>query len=501
VIFDWAPGSGPWLPVGEREARLLHIEDVSGRLGLNAGEQVEFIRRAAWLYIFARAEQVPPALETEEDEDWEIWFLLGGRGSGKTRTGAETIAGWALDIPKSRWALVAPTLTDARETMLEGESGLLSILPPSALWGGSIESAYNSGRPELRLSNGARLRGFTSEKPARLRGPQFHGWWCDEPASFKDSETAPDDDDHPNTTFSNLRLATRLKAPGWKNRGIITGTPEPVGLLTGRRGQPGLLTGYDGVIVHKMSSRDNLAFLSPVFRRLIKRLQGTRIGRQEIEAELLTDIKGALLRPSWIHVEKPPPLDRFLRVGIGVDPAGSHRSSSSDETGIIVGGLDDVGRGWVLDDLSGKLSPAQWRDRVAAAYDEYRADAVIVEKNFGGDLVEENLAKQDRPMRTIFVTASRGKAIRAEPIAGLYEVRIDTDGKPVEPAGERIRHAARFYELEEQWTGWVPPKPGKRSKISPDRLDAQVHLFHWLTDSTQEVWEGGDLLDGLGSYS
>lgn len=490
TVFPWVPGTGPSLTPQQLRQRGAEMKQIILDLDRTPEEQAHIARRAAWLYLQARPQQIPPGV------DWLIWFLLGGRGSGKTRTGAETIAGWAQNIPKSRWALVSATLSDVRETMLEGDSGLLSILPSSALWGGSHDAAYNSGRPQLRLANGARLRGYSSEKPGRLRGPQFHGWWGDEPAEWKDAHVAPEDPEHLNTTFSNLLLSTRLKAPGWANKGIVTGTPATVGLLAGREPLPGLLTGYEGVVQDKMRSVENLDNLNQVYRSLIDKLQGTRIGRQELDAELLTDVQGALVKPHWVVVQDPPPIEEFMRIGIGVDPAGSHRRTS-DETGIIVGGLDSIGRGWVLKDMSGRWSPARWRDIVAALYDEYRADAVVAEVNFGADLVVENLNNMTRPVRVVPIHASRGKALRAEPIAALYEVRVEPDGTPMEPPGERIRHADHFGPLVDQWTRWVPTQPGK---VSPDRLDAQVHLFHWLLDNGSEGWEGSNYLDGLGTY-
>ena len=490
-IFNYEPGSGPDLDIEGRRARFTEIKTIVSAMPVSEEEKGAIALRAAWLYLQAREEQIPPA------GDWEIWFLLGGRGSGKTRTGAETIRGWAANIPKSRWALVSSTLSDVREVMIEGESGLLSILPTDALWGGSRETAYQSGRPQLKLANGAILRGFSSETPSRLRGPQFHGWWGDEPAAWRDSHIAPEDPAHLDTTLSNLLFANRLPAAGWQNRGIMTGTPAAVPMLSGRGGLPGLLTGYEATVIQRMSSRDNLGNLSPFYRRLVSRLHGTRLGRQEIEAELLTDVEGALVRGGWIIVAKPPPLDQFMRIGIGVDPAGSHRMTS-DETGIIVGGLDSIGRGWVLADLSGRWTPGEWRDIVARAWEQYKPDAVIAERNFGGDLVEENLRNLSKPLRVVGVHAARGKAIRAEPISALYEVREEADGTPMEEAGERIRHADHFPELVDQWTTWVPTRPGK---ISPDRLDAQVHLFHWLLDAGSGSWEGSDLLSGLGTYS
>lgn len=488
ILFEYEPGSGPALPFEAQRQRLHEIRETIQATDYPPEDQQAIARRAIWLYIQARPEQIPPG------GTWDIWALIAGRGAGKTRTGAETIIAWAQSIKDSRWALVSATLTDVRETMIEGESGILSIISDEALWGGSRDKGYNSGRPELRLSNGARLRGYSSEKPDRLRGPQFHGWWGDEPASWKDARIAPEDPEHLNTTFSNMRLSTRLRAPGWDNKGILTGTPKNVGLISGRRDLPGIMTGYEGVSIEKMNTRENLLNLSDFYRGLVRRLDGTRLGRQELNAELLTDVLGSLVRDSWIVVSDPPPLEEFTRIGVAIDPAGSHRKTS-DETGIIVGGLDRIGRVWILDDVSGRYTPAQWRDLANAKYEEYRADAVIGEVNFGGDLVEQNMKALSRPPRFVPIRASRGKAIRAEPIAGLYEVRVDGQGRPLEEAGERIRHARFFPELVDQWTSWIPHAP----TFSPDRLDAEVHLVTWLLE-VGDAWEGSDLLSGLGTY-
>lgn len=492
-LFPWAPGSGAELDADGKTERVAIIRTKLDGLDVPLDKARAIARRAIWLYIDCRPEQVPPS------GDWEVWFLLGGRGSGKTRTGAETLAGWAIDMPGTRWALVAPTLTDVRETMCEGESGLRAVIPADSLWGGSWDVAFNSGRPEVRLANNSRLRGYSSEKPGRLRGPQFHGAWVDEPGELKDSYTLPIDESNTNTTWSNLRLATRLRhldedGNSVPLRIVVTGTPKRVKLLVGDSVQPGLLTGEEGVTIRRMKTSDNTDNLSPYYKQLQRRLAGTRVGRQELDAELLTDVPGALVKGAWVRIDKPgPSVDDLARVAVGVDPAGTHKPTS-DETGIIVAGLDHSGLGWILEDLSGRYSPGQWRDIAVSAYNRWRADAVVAEVNFGYDLVRSNIERQDQLVNVVEVRASRGKALRAEPIAGLYEVR---DG---EEPGVRIRHAKSFPELVDQWTTWVPPRPGQRNKVSPDRLDAEVHVMTWLTNGEGHGWDGADYLSNLGHY-
>lgn len=393
-----------------------------------------------------RPKQLPP------EGDWFIWLVLAGRGWGKTLTGAHFIATRALSVP-GPYALVGARFADVRDVMLEGPSGLLHLLPPSSLRGGSMDSAYNRSMGELYLANGSKLKAYSSERPAQLRGPQHMAAWGDEPAEWMDADRGSADD----TAYSNLLMGLRL---GEAPRLVLTGTPKPHRLIRELLEAP-------GVTVTRGSSYENLENLAPTFRtQVIDRYAGTRLGRQELEAELLTDTPGALW--NWTMFERegfrllePPPLERVV---VGVDPAAS-AGEDGGETGIVVAGKGLDGRFYVLGDYSLRGSPHEWAARVFQAADAHQADRIIPERNNGGDMVEATLrtVRRNAPIRPVWAT--RGKLTRAEPIAALYEQG-------------RVSHVGRFDDLEAQMTGWVP------GQSSPDRLDALVWA---LTDLTQHL--------------
>lgn len=482
--MNWLPGSGPTLPIEERFERLEELERRVADSGLSEADQAVTFSRLSWIYVIAREQQLEP-------EDVKFaglnWFLLGGRGSGKTRTGSETLSGWALQIPDSWWACIAPTFADVLDTMFTGESGLRSVLPTTALWGGSWEKAFNSTKLILRLANGARIRGFSSEKPGRIRGPQFQGFWADEVAEFRDSHQVPD---HPGSTWSNITFATRLPGPdGWHPRGIITGTPAPVALLAGNGVEPGLLTGHPDMFIEKMSTRDNLDNLASKYRRMVDRLSGTRTGRQEIDAELLTDVEGALWLQSWIVLGDRPELADFVHIAVGVDPSGGR-----DEVGVVVVGITEAGVLWVLEDVSGRYTPRQWATAAWEAYQRWQADSIVAERNYGGDMVQDTITRHtDAPGTVVkMVTASRGKRVRAEPISLIFE---PSDGHP---AGERARFAQPMPELAAQMTSWVPDK----GLPSPDRMDAMVWAAIEVTGyELGGSWDSSSLARDLGTRS
>lgn len=222
----------------------------------------------------ARANQRPPV------GDWLIWLILAGRGFGKTRTGAETVNEWARQ-PNLRIAIVGQTFTDGRDTMVEGESGLLSVIDPVELRGGTVETAWNRSLGELFFANGTKAKVFSSEKPGQLRGPQHHKAWVDEPAKFKDAAKG----DGLDTTFNNLLLGLRL---GERPQAVVTGTPTPAKLIRQLVERPSTHT-------TRGSTYDNLVNLAPTFRdEVLARYEGTRIGRQELLGEILSDVEGAL---------------------------------------------------------------------------------------------------------------------------------------------------------------------------------------------------------------
>ncbi len=383
----------------------------------------------------ARPEQLTPPGE------WLAFLILAGRGSGKTRAGAEDISDYCRTHPGSRIALVGPTFADVRDTMVEGDSGLLAVLPDAALRDGAREKAWNRSMGELFLANGCQLKAFASETPGRLRGPQHDRAWCDEPASFADAGRGDEID----STWSNLMLGLRL---GDDPRVIVTGTPTPCKLVK-------LLVGEPTTRVSRMTTYDNLSNLSPTFAEyVISRYEGTRLGRQELLAEILEDVQGAMWRWEMLDPFRVDEAPDLRRVVVGVDPAGSHRKESN-ETGIIVAGVDAEQRYYVLADRTIRGTPDEWARAVVAAFDSFEADRVVIERNYGGDMVRHTLATLRPNLPIHEVTASRGKTLRAEPIAALYEQA-------------RVSHVGKLELLEDQLTSWVP------GQESPDRLDALV---------------------------
>jgi len=403
----------------------------------------------------ARPEQLQPL------GDWFVWWIDAGRGWGKTRTAAETIKAWAIAIPNSRWALVAATIADARDTMVEGESGLLALLKPHQLRGGTIDKAWNRSMGELYLSNGAKFKCYTSEKPRQLRGPQHHGAWCDELAAWEDAHLGMVDEKDTTkgggTTWSNLLFGLRL---GNDPRIVIASTPKPVklvfDLLAYAKANPGR------VYITKGTTYDNLGNLSETFRlNVISIYEGTSMGRQELNAELNEAVKGALwtwpmLNPIRVQAADLPPPEEFTRVIVSIDPAVTS-NGDSDETGIILLARHKSGLVYVFEDGSGVYTPLQWATVANNFFKNHNADAFVAEVNNGGDLVEVNIRQVNKTARYRGVRASRGKVARAEPVVALYEQG-------------RIRHKAGLDTLESQMTTW---SAGTGEK-SPDRIDALV---------------------------
>jgi len=385
--------------------------------------------RWKWRKQQARKEQLPP------ESDWHTWLYLAGRGAGKTRTAAEWLAWEAIKTPATRWAIVAPTYGDARDTCVEGDSGILGVLHR---YGAVLN--WNRSLGELLLTNGSIIKLFSADKPDRLRGPQHHGAWCDELAAFRYSDT-----------WDQLQLGLRL---GEKPRVIVTTTPRPTPLIRSLAGRT------DGsVALTRGSTFDNAANLAPsALLEFQARYDGTRLGRQELFGEILEDTEGALWTRGLIdrnRVSKPPSMARIV---VSIDPAVTN-TKDSDETGILVCGSTSDGHGYVLGDYSFRGSPLDWASKAVSVFDEWKADALLVEVNQGGDMVSAVL-KQIRlglPIRE--VRAHVGKKLRAEPVAAMYEQG-------------RIHHVGEFAKLEDQMTTWTP-----EAADSPDRLDAMVQAF------------------------
>lgn len=379
--------------------------------------------------ITGREEQRPP------EGDWSTWLVMGGRGSGKTRAGAEWVHGLALAAGARtdlRIALIAETLGDAREVMIDGASGIARIAR-------RLRPEVEISRRRIVWPNGAIAQIFSSEDPESLRGPQFHYAWCDELAKWK----------HAEETFDMLQFGLRL---GARPRQLVTTTPRAVPLLK-------RLIGDADTVVTRLSTADNAAHLAPGFiTALERRYGGTRLGRQELGGELIEDREDALWRRDRLEALTVRLIEPLRRIVVAVDPPAG--SGPASVCGIVVAGLMENGRAAVLADCSVEgRSPADWARAVVNAYRRFEADRVVAEVNQGGDMVAAMLKSVEANLPVALVRATRGKYLRAEPVAALYEQG-------------RVVHAARFVALEDQMCDFGPD--GLSGGRSPDRLDALV---------------------------
>jgi phage terminase large subunit-like protein len=356
---------------------------------------------------------------------------MAGRGFGKTRTGAETVRQVVGRAPNQRIALIGPTAGDCREVMVEGESGLLAVFPPSQ------RPMYEPSKRRVTFHNGSRAFLYSAEEPERLRGPQHHWAWCDEIAAYTKLKDV----------WSNLQFGLRL---GADPRILATTTPRPMKFLKE-------LVGDAGTVVTRGSTFSNAANLPASQLAYYQRIYGgTRIGRQELEGQLLEESEGALWTRDAIDAARVKTAPELVRVVVAIDPA-TTAGENSDDTGISVFGIDDAGEGYVLADDTCHLPPAQWAARSVMAFDRWEADRVIGEANNGGDLVELTIRTERRNISYEKVHASRGKVARAEPVAALYE-----QGK--------IHHVGSHPALEDEMVNFVPGQ----LKRSPNRVDALV---------------------------
>lgn len=376
--------------------------------------------------VWARADQLPPR------GPWRTWLILAGRGWGKSRTGAEFVRAEVKSGRAGRIALVARTAADVRDVIVEGESGILAISPKGE------RPTWEPSRRRLTWPNGAQATTYSAEEPDQLRGPQHDLAWTDELAAWR----YPD-------AWDQLRFGLRL---GDHPRVCVTTTPRPTKIIRDLMASP-------DTVITRGRTRDNVANLAPgVVAELERRYAGSRLGRQELDGEVLDDSAGALFRWAWIDTARVAKAPDLRRVVVAVDPSGSSHDES-DETGIVVAGVGYDGRGYVLADESGRYRPEEWARKVASAYATHKADAVIAEHNYGGDMVAAVLracGSASLPVRT--VSAKRGKATRAEPVAVLYEQG-------------RVSHVGSLARLEDQLTTWDPAT----ASGSPDRLDALVY--------------------------
>lgn len=377
-------------------------------------------------HVWARPQQLPPP------GNWRVWLVMAGRGFGKTRTGAEWIRQQVKHCPWTN--IIGPTIDDARDIMIEGESGILAICPDDE------RPRYVASKRRLEWPNGAKSLIFTADEPERLRGKQHGKLWADEIAAWRYRESW-------DQAMFGLRLGDNPQAVG-------TTTPRPVGLIRDLIKQ----AETSEVVITRGSSYANRDNLAPAFfGEIVRKYQGTRLGRQELDGELLNDVEGALWNLGLIdktRLAKLPEYVELARVVIGVDPPATSTSGSA-ECGIVAAGLGTDGRGYVLEDLSIRGTPNEWAHRVVYGYDKWRADHVTPETNNGGEMVISTIrtVRDGIPINPVW--ASRGKQTRAEPVSALYEQ-------------ERVSHLDTFKELEDQMSTWVPGMP------SPDRMDALV---------------------------
>lgn len=410
----------------------------------------------------ARTEQRPPA-----DDEWDTWNLLAGRGFGKTRTGAEWVIRQARDL--ERGALVGPTAADVRDIMVEGESGILACARPS------FRPEYQPSKRRLVYPNGAVQHCYSADEPDRLRGPQHHYAWADELAAWRYLQQA----------WDMLQMGLRL---GEHPRACVTTTPRPLPLIKA------LVKDTERVRTIKGTTYDNLHNLAPVFRRaVLDRYAGTTLGRQELDAEILEDLPGALIRRAWIEGARVNTAPELRLTVVSVDPAGT---GTGDEAGIIVSGLGEaVPDIYVLADYSGQMTARETGLKAWRALYEHGASYLVYEDNFGkqwlrdglidayadhheldaetrkelhnGDDQALDLTFQDgEDVKTIpspyrylrKVNAQHGKHLRAQPVAMKYEQG-------------RVHHVGTLPELEDQSTTWNPHEDSD----SPDRVDALVH--------------------------
>lgn len=387
---------------------------------------------------WARPNQLPP------EGDWVGWLVLAGRGFGKTRLGLEFVREEVEAGRAGRVALIAETAADGRDVLVEGESGLLAISPP---W---MKPVYESSKRRVTWPNGAIATLYDAREPDQLRGPQHDLALLDELAKYRYAQAVWDN------LLPGLRLGVH---PRW----VATTTPRPIPLIKGLIRDP-------HVVTTRGKSTENLANLAQTFKRaVIDRYAGTRLGRQELDAEVLEDVPGALWTRRGLdenRVDKAPPLKRIV---VGVDPAATG-NEGANETGIVVAGCDAQNHAYILEDWSVLGHPDVWARRAIAAYRKHDADRIVAEVNQGGDMVAHTLRTIDPNVSITTVHASRGKYVRAEPIAALYEQG-------------RVHHVGTLPDLEDQMTAFTPESAlvDRSDGKSPDRVDALVwaltHLF------------------------
>lgn len=382
-----------------------------------------------------------PASATQDEDGPAIWLFIGGRGAGKTRAGAEWVRRAAIDRrlrPSGedlvRIALVGPTLNEVRQVMVEGPSGLLAVHGAR-----DVRPVFEPSRRQLTWPGLAIAQIFSAEEPDSLRGFQFHAAWCDELAKWR----------HARATWDMLEFGMRL---GDNPQRVVTTTPRPIPLLKALMADPATL-------VTRATTADNAGFLAAGFLdHVMARYGGTALGRQELDAEIIEEVAGALFSRRLIEAGRKSVIPALTRIVVAVDPPVS-RGPKAAACGIVCAGLGEDGRGYVLDDhtIEG-ASPMAWVARAVGLYHARAADRLVAEVNQGGDLVATLLGEVDATVAFRPVHARHGKRLRAEPVAALYEQG-------------RVCHVGTFPELEDEMCSFVG---GAEAERSPDRLDALV---------------------------
>jgi phage terminase large subunit-like protein len=390
--------------------------------------------------IYAHEAQWPP-----DEDGWRVWLMMAGRGFGKTRAGAEWVSRLAR-MRGLRIALVAASIDEARSVMVEGSSGLLVVARNHR-----VKVKWEPSLKQLSWPSGTVARLYSGDNADGLRGPEHHVAWCDELAKWRQAEGA----------WTNLQLGLRA---GPRPRALVTTTPRPIGLL-------GTIREDEWTVTTGGKTKDNVSLPKAFVDTMIKTYGNTRIGRQELDGELIEDVEGSLWPRALIERCRCDPPERFDRVVVAVDPPAG---ANGDACGIVVCGRAGE-RFYVLADESvAGLSPVGWARAVARASARWRADRVVAEANNGGAMIAEVLRIADPGLAPKLVHASRGKTARAEPVSMLFE------------AG-RAHFCGAFPDLEDELAGLQVGGGYEGPTRSPDRADAMVWAMTELSQVRASV--------------
>lgn len=388
-------------------------------------------------FLNARREQMAPV------GNWFIWIILSGRGWGKNYSASNWLINKHIDGEAKNSAIVAATATDLRRFCIEGPSGILAQAPK---W------FYPENFPsKLKLvwPNGTETHYHTSEKPARLRGPNYDTVWCDELSYWRYLDEA----------WDNLMMTLRF---GQDVQCMISMTPRPIKAIRELVKREGT-----DVVVTRGSTYDNADNLSDKFlEKIEEQYEGTRKGRQELHGELLEEAEGALWSIDMLDLNRVKAAPELIKISVALDPS-TTAGENSDEAGIVVGGISSEKHGYVLADYTGKLTPNEWAKKAVDAYNFHEANDIVAEKNQGGEMISSMIHNIDPLIKVHLVHASQGKVARAEPVSML-----DEQGK--------IHHVGSFPLLEDEMCNFVPGEVGTVGRDSPNRVDARVWLFKHL---------------------